>query len=295
MRKIILLLLVVLLMSPVTLAFAEDYGFFHLGSGENTDYLNFIGLTPGDIEAMYGQPEETEENVAEGVPYLEYRYRNACISFMPDEDDAWVADGVINYRPESPITIGGVGVGMDSHSAEEALLDNGYQYETTDYSDYMYYIKTDESGGLCLVMIFVDENLVSEVSGWYGATADAILGVAYPDTAETGGDGSDDYTWLLPEGEPDSSTTMNGYMVEQYADGTVSLNYGRGIIMPDGSVYINGTQREYIDTIEISDGGTISYMNDCAIAVVDGQLYVAANGGLILVDAEGNAQVYATP
>ncbi|MDR0841568.1 MAG: zinc ribbon domain-containing protein [Christensenellaceae bacterium] len=104
-----------------------------------------------------------------------------------------------------------------------------------------------------------------------------------------------DFSALLPAGEPVDSDTINGYKIDIYKNGTVSLNDGRGIILPNGTVYINGTPRDSIDMIEIPDGGTIAYYDECAVAIVDGQLYVAANGGLICVDRDGNASVYSTP
>ena len=100
---------------------------------------------------------------------------------------------------------------------------------------------------------------------------------------------------LLPNAAASSSTTINGIAIALYADKTVSLDDGLGIIRPDGTVYLNGVRCEYIDTIEIPDGGTVTHTNGCAMAVVDGALYVAANGGMIVVEPDGDAFVYATP
>lgn len=144
-------------------------------AGDKVDYMQFTGIsTPDDIETLYGAPSEVEENTAEGMPYLLYHYRNASISFTP-VDGVWLVDGVMNYRPDSPILVGGVSVGMDSYTAEETLVDHGYSYETTDAQGYMYYTFYDEREILCLVAVLVDENLVSEANGWYGPVAEGIL------------------------------------------------------------------------------------------------------------------------
>lgn len=150
-------------------------GTYGQSAGEKVDYMQFAGIsTPEDIEAMYGAPSDVEENTAEGMPYMIYHYRNASISFTP-VDGVWLFDGVMNYRPDSPITVGGVSVGMDSYTAEETLLDHGYSYETTDTEGYMYYTFYDEREILCLVTLLIDENLVSEANGWYGPVAEGIL------------------------------------------------------------------------------------------------------------------------
>ncbi len=138
------------------------------------DYVEIAGRwTATDVENAYGEPIEKEEDVAEGTPYMAYYYQNATISFMA-ADEGWLVDGVTNYRPASPVTTGGVSVAMNSYDAEEALVDNGYSYQKTDANDYMYYTGTDSGGNFCLVMLWIDENLVGEAQGWWGVTAENI-------------------------------------------------------------------------------------------------------------------------
>jgi len=138
------------------------------------DYLELIGLSPDDIINMYGEPGEREENIAEGEPYLEFIYRSASISFAIDDNGDWAVDGVSACRP-CAIRMGDVYVSMDIKDARQALEKNGYYLEMTDSEGCSFYTNEFAAGGFCLVMVWEEDGLVSEISGWQGKTAEQLF------------------------------------------------------------------------------------------------------------------------
>ena len=77
------------------------------------------------------------------------------------------------------------------------------------------------------------------------AVSSAASGVpsSAPSSAASQGDASGGASsQLLPSGDPSNSATLNDYQIDAYDDGTISLNGGKGIIEPDGSIYLNGTK-----------------------------------------------------
>ena len=139
------------------------------------DYLELIGLPPDYIESIYGEPDEREENIAEGEHYLEFRYRNATISFAMDDNGGWAVDGVLAHRPASPIRMGDAYVSMEAKYARQALEKNGYYLEMTDSEGCSFFTNEFAAGGFCLVMVWEEDGLVSEISGWQGKTAEQLF------------------------------------------------------------------------------------------------------------------------
>jgi len=144
-------------------------------AGGYVDYLEIIGLSPDGIKGMYGEPDEVEDNVAEGERYLEYRYRNASVSFALNDKGNWAVDGALAYRPDSPIRMGDVYVSMNAYYARQALEKNGYYLEMVDSEGCAFYTNEFIEGGFCLVMMWKEDGLVSEISGWQGRTAEKIF------------------------------------------------------------------------------------------------------------------------
>jgi hypothetical protein len=139
------------------------------------DYLELIGLSPAYIMSIYGEPGEYEEDIAEGERYLEYRYRNATISFAMNNIGDWSVDGVLAHRPASPIRIGGAYVSMEAKYARLVLEKNGYCLEMTDSEGCSFFTNDIATGGFCLVMVWEEGGLVSEISGWQGKTAERLF------------------------------------------------------------------------------------------------------------------------
>jgi len=139
------------------------------------DYLELIGFSPDYIVDMYGEPDEREEDIAEGERYLEYQYRNATISFALDDNGDWAVDGVLAYRPSCPIRMGDAYVSMEAQYARQALEKNGYYLEMTDSEGCSFFTNEFAAGGFCLVMVWEEDGLVSEISGWQGKTAEQLF------------------------------------------------------------------------------------------------------------------------
>ena len=139
------------------------------------DYLELIGFSPDYILNMYGEPDEREEDIAEGERYLEYQYRNATISFALDDNGDWAVDGVLAYRPSCPIRMGDAYVSMEAQYARQALEKNGYCLEMTDSEGCSFFTNEFVTGGFCLVMVWEEDGLVSEISGWQGKTAEQLF------------------------------------------------------------------------------------------------------------------------
>jgi len=144
-------------------------------AGEYLDYLEIIGLSPETIRGMYGQPDEIEDNVAEGERYMEYHYRNASISFAPDGRGNWAVDGATAHRPDSAIRVGDVYVSMIAKYAQQALEKNGYYLEMINSEGCAFYTNDFVEGGFVLVMIWEDGGQVSEISGWQGRMAEQLF------------------------------------------------------------------------------------------------------------------------
>ena len=169
MKKFTAFLLLLTLLTLTVAAYADDSG------DDYIDYLEHIGLTPENIENMYGEPDEREDDIAEGEPYLEFRYRNATISFAVDDKGDWAVDGVIAHRPSSPIRMGDAYVSMEAQYARQALEKNGYILEMTDSEGCLFFTNEFVIDGFCLVMVWEEDGLVSEISGWQGKTAELLF------------------------------------------------------------------------------------------------------------------------
>ena len=139
------------------------------------DYLELIGLSPEHIENMYGEPDEEVAHITEDGPYLAYHYRNAIISFALDDNDDWAVEGVSAYRPSCPIRMGDVYISMEVQYARQALEKNGYCLEMTDSEGCSFFTNEFAEGGFCLVMVWEEDGLVSEISGWQGKTAEQLF------------------------------------------------------------------------------------------------------------------------
>jgi hypothetical protein len=137
-----------------------------------------------------------------------------------------------------------------------------------------------------------------------GASSTSALSESQSSTTETPSTGTPstqtpaptgEFSSLLPAGEPTSTSTFYDYTIASYADGTVSVNEGRGIIYPDGTVYLNGELYPSNGVMEIPGNSDDRIEVNNAVAVmVDNQLYIVANGGVIYVDSGGTGYAYTT-
>ena len=83
--------------------------------------------------------------------------------------------------------------------------------------------------------------------------------------------------------------------IATYSDGTVSIENGQGIIMPDGTIHVNGNLKQNNGPIQIPSGGSSIEINGGSVQAVNGEFYISANGSVLYIDAEGTASAWDAP
>ena len=100
---------------------------------------------------------------------------------------------------------------------------------------------------------------------------------------------------LLPTEDPYTSSNLYGYDIAAWVDGTFSINNGIAIILPDGTIYINGNLAESNGPMAMPTEGVRSTYKNGGVLMVGHEsddLFLEMNGSILLLGENGDIRAY---